>query len=107
MHSLNVPSGETEPNKEGLEEDLWKDEEDEENEDNLEKDDVGNDNPKSEKTDDKRGQKEEKAEEESDPNQVWLLQCIFVLVSEDNLSIESYNLRWTRSKIRRGRGFIS
>ena len=34
---------------------------------------MGNDNPKSEKTDDKRGQKEEKAEEESDPNQVWLL----------------------------------
>ena len=61
---------------------------------------MGNDNPKSEKTDDKRGQKEEKAEEESDPNQVWVLQCIFVLVSEDNLSIESYNLRWTRSKIR-------
>ena len=60
---------------------------------------MGNDNPKSEKTDDKRGQKEEKAEEESDPNQVWLLQCIFVLVSEDNLSIESYYLRWTRSKI--------
>ena len=63
---------------------------------------MGNDNPKSEKTDDKRGQKEEKAEEESDPNQVWLLQCIFVLVSEDNLSIESYNLRWTRLKIQGG-----
>ena len=61
---------------------------------------MGNDNPKSEKTDDKRGQKEEKAEEESDPNQVWLLQCIFVLVSELESQVDNV-------KNPGGRGFIS
>ena len=57
--------GETEPNKEGLEEDIWKDEDDDD--DKLDKDNA--ENPKSEKSDDKRGSKEEEEEEEKDPNQ--------------------------------------